>query len=209
MVKCKFCSKETDNKSFCGNDCRYKWQSINWKSEKSPLYKQTEVHCALCKTIIRKNPYNITHIKHICCSRDCANKLKSILNRGENNPNFNTRWNEKQRQFNRDLTIKQLRDGKIPRQDTIPERLVESKLKERDILYIKQFPYKLGVADFYLPSMNTIIEVYGDYWHNLTKAKVRDERKNNYLKENGFDVKILWEYEVKENLDECLKWLPQ
>jgi hypothetical protein len=42
------------------------------------------------------------------------------------------------------------------------------------------------VADFVLPDTLTIIEIDGDYWHDLPKVKARDARKDAYYKHIGY-----------------------
>ena len=44
-----------------------------------------------------------------------------------------------------------------------------------------------------------IIEVYGDYWHNLPNYKARDTRRLKSYKELGFETLILWEKDIKNN----------
>lgn len=50
--------------------------------------------------------------------------------------------------------------------------------------------YKIGnwVVDFYVPSVNKVIEFDGAYWHSLPAMKRRDERKNKDLIERGYSV---------------------
>lgn len=42
-----------------------------------------------------------------------------------------------------------------------------------------------------------IIELYGDYWHNLPKAKKRDKRRLKAYKKFGYKTLIVWECELK------------
>lgn len=50
---------------------------------------------------------------------------------------------------------------------------------------------------------NYIIEVYGHYWHDKKeKTMKRDIIKNNYLKDNGYLVDIIWEDEIQNKKDE-------
>lgn len=76
----------------------------------------------------------------------------------------------------------------------------ELKIKEylikKDILFIHQYSYLLGVADFYIPETNTIIECYGKYWHSKPEYIIRDERKNKHLISLGYKLLILCSEEV-------------
>lgn len=85
---------------------------------------------------------------------------------------------------------------------------------------------------FYVDFMynNKIIEFYGDYFHanpNLYKSdKIigskykyysaeeiwkRDFDRINLIKEKGFDILIIWEYDYKKNKEEiinkCIRWI--
>lgn len=43
-------------------------------------------------------------------------------------------------------------------------------------------------ADFYLPKRNLIIECDGEYWHMNQKIKLRDRRKDKFLKTLGYNI---------------------
>ena len=44
-----------------------------------------------------------------------------------------------------------------------------------------------------------VIEVFGNYWHNIPKNKQRDYFRLKVYKRNGYKTLILWEREIKEN----------
>ncbi len=76
------------------------------------------------------------------------------------------------------------------------------------------------IVDLYIPSINLIVEVYGDYWHanpeifkaediirypgqNFIKAKDiwnKDKKRENYLRAKGYDFKIIWERDIYKSL---------
>jgi len=84
------------------------------------------------------------------------------------------------------------------------EKKLANYLIEHKISFICQFKYKLGIADFYIKP-NLIVEVDGVYWHNLPEVKERDKRQTLYLEGEGYKVLHLWENEVNENPQECIK----
>lgn len=53
-----------------------------------------------------------------------------------------------------------------------------------------QRSYRIGpwVCDFYVPSVNLVIEFDGKYWHSLPAMIKRDERKDEYLTEHGYRI---------------------
>jgi len=65
-----------------------------------------------------------------------------------------------------------------------------------NINFVSQYNYKLGIADIFIEP-NKIIEVYGDYWHNYPKGREKDKKQIKYLKNNGYEVLIIWEHELK------------
>ncbi len=77
------------------------------------------------------------------------------------------------------------------------ERTVAEELERRQLLYDAQMKVGQWWPDFIVGQ--TIIEVDGDYWHNLPGASERDRRKDQFYQENGFDVIRIWGHEVEES----------
>jgi very-short-patch-repair endonuclease len=94
--------------------------------------------------------------------------------------------------------------GKCLKYDTKAELIMEKILNMLNIKYEKQYPYLLGVADFYLPESNTIIEVDGIYWHNLQDVKERDNKKEKYLLDNDYKVMRFSDLELIKG-ENCVK----
>jgi len=105
---------------------------------------------------------------------------------------------EYMRKRDRESAINQLLKG-TKKKDTLIERIVENILISNNIIFEKQYPYKLGVADFWLPKSNLIVECDGDYWHNIPHMIKRDIKQTKYLESNGYYVLRLKEYEIKKN----------
>ena len=82
--------------------------------------------------------------------------------------------------------------------------------------YVRAFPLKKYIADFYLPKFNLIIECFGDFWHGnptqyaasdmvkFPKSPVmaktlweKDKMRLDTYKNMGYDVLVLWETEIK------------
>lgn len=94
---------------------------------------------------------------------------------------------------------------KITKEDTKPEKIVENYLLFNDILYIKQYKYKYGVADFWLPESNLIIEVDGEYWHNKPKRKIKDYWTTNWLIKNYYNVLRITDVELYKDYNKCMR----
>ncbi len=89
--------------------------------------------------------------------------------------------------------------------DTSIELKVEAELIKRNINYQKQVPLcKIAIVDFYLPEYRIVIQCDGDYWHNRSETKEKDERQNKVLAFNGFNVYRFWEHEINKSVEECI-----
>jgi len=112
-------------------------------------------------------------------------------------------------------------------QSPTTEKRVATLLQAAGISYSQQFSIlnendeddrKRFVFDFLLPDKKTIIEVNGDYWHANPliyreddmishpggKVKVkdiweRDKRKIDYATKIGYNVIVIWEYDINHN----------
>lgn len=75
------------------------------------------------------------------------------------------------------------------------EIVVSEELDRRNLLFDQQIRVGPFVPDFIVG--DTIIEVDGDYWHNLPGVAERDIRKNMFYEESGFNLIRIWEHEIK------------
>lgn len=80
------------------------------------------------------------------------------------------------------------------------------------------FPEDIWIPDFILPDYNSIIEVYGYYWHSIPKRREGDQLKKAYWLQSGYTVYehgiplypsgglsagkavIWWDYEIFQDL---------
>lgn len=74
---------------------------------------------------------------------------------------------------------------------------LEKILEELDLAYIYEKKILNWKVDYYL-GCKTIIEVQGEYWHNLPKTKEKDARKNKELRDNGYCIIEIWENELSD-----------
>lgn len=65
-------------------------------------------------------------------------------------------------------------------------------LDSLDLEYISE--YRLGpyLFDFYIPNHNVLIEVQGEYWHNIHKNIKNDLSKKSYVEQNHPDKRIIY-----------------
>ncbi|MEK6879129.1 MAG: DUF559 domain-containing protein [Nanoarchaeota archaeon] len=73
-----------------------------------------------------------------------------------------------------------------------------------DTLQIEYFQHKYiseithsYQCDFFIPSINLVVECDGDYWHKYPTGREVDHIRTKELIEKGFKVLRLWEHEIK------------
>jgi transposase len=93
-----------------------------------------------------------------------------------------------------------------PRTLTQPHRKVLSLLDFLGVFYKYEHPLGFYCYDVFIPSHNILIEVQGDYWHNLPKMISRDKSKSTYTQRYLPEYKLyyVWEHELKRE-EEVLK----
>jgi very-short-patch-repair endonuclease len=100
--------------------------------------------------------------------------------------------------------IYKMKNHIIPSNNTKIEKLMKIELEKRNIKHIQQWKYELGIADFYLPETNAVIECDGLYWHNRPEVIERDKRKNEYLTNNGYKLFRFTDKEINEDVSKCV-----
>lgn len=117
----------------------------------------------------------------------------------------------------RKITLERLRKTKSRKSGNNLENTIKSILEELEIEFVEQKRVRYTekhyfYPDFYIPSINGIIEVQGDYWHanpkmynteeldsiQLSNLR-RDSRKKLFYKDNGFKLLYLWGFDIKNN----------
>ena len=88
--------------------------------------------------------------------------------------------------------------------NAIRDTLRDNQLLFNNILYVKQHKYKCGIADFWLPETNTIVEIDGEYWHNKIEVRERDKRQTKWLEENYYNVLRFTDKEINNNIQQCI-----
>lgn len=92
---------------------------------------------------------------------------------------------------------------------TAPELKFAQWLDDQGIPYVEQFrgvgnkhPY-----DFYLPTINTIVEIDGHYWHSKPKQKEKDHRHTKDAIDKGFRIIRICTKELQEANGDYSIWL--
>lgn len=218
-TKCE-CLLETKSKDK-GIACRNHFNKINNQSLCKP--------CSLKLQVGERNPF--FGKKH---TKETINKIsKSRMGKGvgDNNSMANPKWREKSTQnlkkkWNdgemehvRNIMSNKLKEprklGKIKSNITSKkEKELGDFLKSLGIVFIPSYRVDSKICDIYIPSINLIIEYFGDYWHcnpNKYDENYFNQKKNMFAKEiwdydkkkidllikNGYNLEIIWEADLK------------
>lgn len=97
----------------------------------------------------------------------------------------------------------------LKKKNTEPEKKMYSILSKIGIYFETEKIVGNKIFDFFIPSINLLIEVDGDYWHGnpdkynkkeYNKIQKRNRRndkyKNSIAKVNGFELKRFWENDL-------------
>jgi G:T-mismatch repair DNA endonuclease (very short patch repair protein) len=155
--------------------------------------------------------------------------------KGQNSGDKNHMKQEKYRQMSRDIMRSNWDNGILDRK-VISEQMkqtqrsgkiksvITSKREKEIVKEIKQLGYNpihsyrvdSKICDMYIPSLNLIIEYFGDYWHcnpkkyesdffNKKKGKFAwelwdyDKKKIDLIKSYGYNLEVVWEGDLKLN----------
>lgn len=95
----------------------------------------------------------------------------------------------------------------LPTKDTSIEIKIQKELEKRKIVFEKHKPI-IGQPDIFIEP-NICIFADGDYWHNRSEAKKRDEYVNKKLKEQNYQILRFWEHEINESAEKCIDKIRQ
>jgi very-short-patch-repair endonuclease len=88
--------------------------------------------------------------------------------------------------------------------ETSIEILLAKAMEQENLKFKKQFRIgTIGVADFYLPKFNLIIEADGEYWHRAER-KERDDNRDLLLNFRGYKVLRFSETEINKSPEKCV-----
>lgn len=106
---------------------------------------------------------------------------------------------------------------------TMPEKILAKALRRRKIYFAQNVHSITGKPDFVLRRKKTVVFVDSDFWHGhpkrfimpKTRLKywrnkikrniIRDRKVNKALRSCGWTVVRLWERDIRENIDKCVK----
>jgi G:T-mismatch repair DNA endonuclease (very short patch repair protein) len=107
------------------------------------------------------------------------------------------------------LAAKQIASGRTGIRNNRLEKQVSTLLASEGHEFISQYRVGRFVFDFYIPSINTLVEANGTFWHadprfysceNLSAAQSHnvdnDRKKAAFAQASGFKLRIIWEADI-------------
>lgn len=187
--------------------------------------------CSLTLQVGEGNPfYGKKHKKSSINKISNSRKGKGL---GTNNSMSNPLWKEKaKKNLIKKWKSGDLEDTRKKMSDKMKETIklgkiksVNTSKKEKEIInFLRKIGYSAKqslrveskICDIYIPSLNLIIEYFGDYWHcnpliydsnyfNVKKQKFAwelweyDSKKVDIIKNLGYNLEVIWESELKNN----------
>jgi len=194
---------------FCSKQCRFDYDSKAFKGKNNPNYRRgnIKINCLYCGKEFERPAWEEGRAKY--CSKECKDKYWSeVLSKTPENQK-----RLKQQGINSQLKQKN--------KFTKPELIVYEYLQNNNIACIPQHPMcDRFVVDFFIPSLNMVIEVLGDYWHGnplkytddkLTekqlKTREKDKIKMDFLTKEGFKVHMIWENDIYKQLEKTMEFI--
>src|SRR3972149_2060363 len=134
--------------------------------------------CPVCNKVYRVTRIHVNH-----CSKQCRDKTKKIVSCLTCGKEF----------FTKPAKVNKFCSPRCYRRftgETEPEKNVRLCLENMSIEYFQEHSFSgwKYPVDFFLPRINTIIEVDSVYWHSKKSVKDRDARKTLWLQSRGHTV---------------------
>lgn len=119
---------------------------------------------------------------------------------GEKNGMWKKKHSKEVKEICRQAKIKNFKDGIYASSVSKGELELLGRLREKLGEVVHQFtvPNYHRVYDFYIPSLNLIVEYDGDYWHREEKYLNKDSRDTAKALKKGFKIFRYWESTVKQ-----------
>lgn len=196
---------------YCSRDCA----STSWRKRAPDPMPWLSKFCLHCGQTFQVPPW---HPSITFCSVACAKRNEAVWKRGDRHP----LWKPKAEMFCevcgtsrmvKPSLVKRFRAcsrrcANILGQMTYPrtssiEAAMSDAFARIKLMASPQVVIGPYIVDFALPDAQIVVECDGTYWHGRPEQKVRDKRKDTYLRNHGWIVIRLTEEAINESPDDC------
>lgn len=125
---------------------------------------------------------------------------------------------DESKERNRQKTLQRIKNGDFQQTKTRPHLAMKVLLDKLNIEYIEEFVLHSWSFDFFLTTLDILLEVDGDYFHSNPKIypngprtntqkinHYRDYKKNQFCQQNNLSLMRFWESDILNNIEgiEC------
>lgn len=227
--KCKICNNEFKvykkiRKEYCSNECRLENNRINVniripKSIATSRLKNNGVHFLNTDTFIDKSRetkiLKYGNPNYINIIQQKLTKLKRYGSENYNNIEKNKETCLKRYGVDNIFQIKYSNGIRISKPQKMYYEYIKNQYPDA-ILEHYLVDINLSV-DIFIPSINKVIEVYGDYWHchprmfnaesyheqlhmKASKKRELDKKRIEYIESAGYITEVVWESDIKDKI---------
>jgi very-short-patch-repair endonuclease len=193
-----------NNPNFIDGRCSNKYYCID--CEKKGIKTKISYRCwrygtKKCQLCAQKGKngfwFGKTKSKKTC--EKISETLKKRFKNPKNHGMFGKHHKERTKEKIRSAILKARKEGKYNIKFNIPEKKLD-KLLGSDYKFVGNGEVIIGGfnPDFINCNGQKVIEMFGDYWHNLPKVKKRDKIRLKTYKKYGYSTLIVWEHELKD-----------
>lgn len=181
--------KEENHKTFYCIDCKSKICGVTW------LYGQKR--CLKCKSKGKNNSnYKDGRVSKKYYCQECGGKVSLTSALYGDSKCIAC---EMKRRYKEDIFLKNSPNNTEVKLDKFLQRLLPNEYKfvgNGKVIFDRLCPDFINVN-----GQKKIIELYGDYWHNLLKNKQRDMNRIKTYTKYGYETLIVWEKELKDLIE--------
>lgn len=217
--RCQSCARKRILKENPTLNINYKYPRGFWFNKKRKHSKKCK--CPFCQARTgnfipwnKNKKLSKTHKKNISKShigKKLSTKTKKLMSEAQkklwSNPKYKMKLSKERKNRYKDINYKtgwlkkMLFFLKIkPNNKEFLLFKILKTLKLKKYQYVGDGKFLLGGfnPDFINIKDKKIIELYGDYWHNLENSKKRDKRRLKIYTRLGYQTLIIWEHELKD-----------
>lgn len=98
---------------------------------------------------------------------------------------------------------------RVNKTNTLPENMFKDWADKNNLNIVPQFKETGSVHpyDFFVPSLNLLVEIDGTYWHSFPTQRIKDTEQVVHAIKKGYNIVRVDATEVKNNLYDFSSWI--